>query len=79
MKFSIKDFYSKWDQTRKKLRIWHHLLKNLFMKNFLYGDNDSATLFEIPDINGMNTFVSKDRHLPIAVVGNCGILGYDNK
>lgn len=47
--------------------------------HFLYGDNDSATLFEIPDINGMNTFVSKDRHLPIAVVGNCGILGYDNK
>ena len=47
--------------------------------HFLYGDNDSATLFEIPDITGMNTFVSKDRHLPIAVVGNCGILGYDNK
>ena len=47
--------------------------------HFLYGDNDSATLFQIPDINGMNPFFSKDRHLPIAVVGNCGILGYDNK
>ena len=26
-KFSIKDFFSKYDQIRKKLRIWSHLLK----------------------------------------------------
>ena len=26
VKFSIKDFYSKCDQIRKKLRIWSHLL-----------------------------------------------------
>ena len=27
MKFSIKDFFSKWDQIRWKLRNWSHLLK----------------------------------------------------
>ena len=27
MKFSIKDFYSKRDQKRNKLRIWSHILK----------------------------------------------------
>ena len=27
MEFSIKDFFSKCDQIRRKLRIWSHLLK----------------------------------------------------
>ena len=27
MKFSIKDFSSKYDQIRRKLRIWSHLLE----------------------------------------------------
>ena len=27
MKFPIKDFFSKYDQIRRKLRIWSHLLK----------------------------------------------------
>ena len=27
MKFSIKDFFSKWEQFRRKLQIWSHLLK----------------------------------------------------
>ena len=27
MKFSIKDFFSKYDQIRRKLWIWSHLLK----------------------------------------------------
>ena len=27
MKFSIKDFFSKRDQSRRKLRMWSHLLK----------------------------------------------------
>ena len=34
MKFSIKDFFSKRDQIRRKLRIWSHLLKKTLMKNF---------------------------------------------
>ena len=34
MKFSIKDFFSKCDQIRRKLRIWSYLLKKSLMENF---------------------------------------------
>ena len=36
MKFSIKDFFSKCDQIRRKLRIWSHLLKKPFMEKFIF-------------------------------------------
>ena len=36
MKFSIKDFLSKCDQIRRKLRIWLHLLKKSLMENFIF-------------------------------------------
>ena len=36
MRFSIKDFFSKCDQTRRKLRIWSHLLKKSLMENFIF-------------------------------------------
>ena len=36
MKFSIKDFFSKCDQTRSFLRIWSHLLKKSLMENFIF-------------------------------------------
>ena len=36
MKFSIKNFFSKWEQIRRKLRIWSHLLKKSLMKNFIF-------------------------------------------
>ena len=36
MKFSINDFYSKFEQIPKKLRIWSHLLKKSSMKNFIF-------------------------------------------
>ena len=36
MKVSIKDFSSKCDQMRRKLRIWSHLLKKSLMKNFIF-------------------------------------------
>ena len=32
MKFSIKDFFKKCDQIRRKLRIWSHLLKKTLME-----------------------------------------------
>ena len=35
MKFSIKDFFSKRDQTRSFLQIWSHLLKKSLMENFI--------------------------------------------
>ena len=33
---SIKDFFSKCDQIRRKLQIWSHLLKKSLMKNFIF-------------------------------------------
>ena len=34
MKFSIKDFFSKYDQFCSFMQIWSHLLKKSFMENF---------------------------------------------
>ena len=36
MKFSSKDFFSKCDQIRQKLRIWSHLLKMFLMENVIF-------------------------------------------
>ena len=36
MKFSIKDFFHKCDQTRNFLRIWSHLLKKSLMEKFIF-------------------------------------------
>ena len=36
MKFSIKDFFSKFDQIPSFLRIWSHLLKKSLMENFIF-------------------------------------------
>ena len=36
MKFSIKYFFSKYDQIRSSLRIWSHLLKKSFIENFIF-------------------------------------------
>ena len=36
MKFSIKDFFSKYDQICRKLRIWSHLLKKSLTENFIF-------------------------------------------
>ena len=36
VKFPIKDFFSKCDQIRRKLRIWSHLLKKSLLENFIF-------------------------------------------
>ena len=36
MKFSIKDFFSKYDQIRSFLRFWSHLLKKSLMESFIF-------------------------------------------
>ena len=36
MKFPIKNFFSKCDQIRSKLRIWSHLMKKSLMGNFIF-------------------------------------------
>ena len=45
MNFPIEDFFSKCDQTRRKLRIWSHLMKKSLMENFLFlrSDNPQAS------------------------------------
>ena len=35
MNFSIKDFFSRYNQIRRKLRIWSHILKKSIMENFI--------------------------------------------
>ena len=36
IKFSIKDFFSKYHQIRRKLRIWSYLLNKSLMENFFF-------------------------------------------
>ena len=36
MKFSIKDFFSKRDQIRRKLRIWSHLMTKSLKESFIF-------------------------------------------
>ena len=36
MNFSIKDFFSKYDQIRSYLQIWSHLLKKSLMENIIF-------------------------------------------
>ena len=36
MKFSIKEFFNKCDQIRRKQRIWSHLMKKSLMENFIF-------------------------------------------
>ena len=35
MKFSIKDFFGKYDQIHRKPRIWTHLVKKCLKENFI--------------------------------------------
>ena len=36
MKFSITDFFRKYDQILRELRMWSHLLKKSVMENFIF-------------------------------------------
>ena len=36
MKLSMKDYFSKYDQISRKLRIWSHLLMKSIIKNFVF-------------------------------------------
>ena len=40
MKFSIKDFFCKCDEIRRKLQIWSHVLKKSLMENFIFRANN---------------------------------------
>ena len=54
MKFSIDDFFSKFDQTLRKPRIWSHLLKKSLMENFIF-----CAVRAFPDDEYRHTFQLK--------------------
>ena len=47
MKFSIKNFFSKFDQICSFLRIWSHLLKRSLMENFIFCAVCQTTLVKL--------------------------------
>ena len=51
MKFSIEDFFSKYEQIQRKLQIWSHLLKKSLMENFLFCAviDELISMFELKD------------------------------
>ena len=51
MKFSIKNFFSKCDQIRRKLQIWSHLLKKSLMENFIFCALSKINHYLTPDQN----------------------------
>ena len=63
-KFSIKDFFSKCDQIRRKLRIWSHLLQKSLMENFIFcvseRGNPSLNIREGACYQGFTNVVIRD-------------------
>ena len=41
MKFSITDFFNKYDQFRSFRRIWSYLMKESLMENFIFREVDN--------------------------------------
>ena len=63
MKSPIKDFFSKCDQIRRKLRIWSHLLKKSLMENFIFCAVDIAAKREVTLFSFMNSdMVKPEKH-----------------
>ena len=54
MKFSTKDFFSKCDQIRRKLRMWSQLMNNSLVENFIFVQWISADS-EIKDVQQVTT------------------------
>ena len=52
MKFSIKYFFRKCDQFRRKLRIWSHLLKKSLIENFIFCAVTIPTLMDV-ELDGL--------------------------
>ena len=61
MKSSIKDFFRKCDQIRRKLRIWWHLLKKSLMEYFIFCALDPVNVRFISS-NMFDNAVTKDYH-----------------
>ena len=59
MKFSIKDFFSKCDQIRRKLQIWSHLLNKSLMENLIFCAVQAAYLQRCYNWSPLQTTSSK--------------------
>ena len=55
MKFHIKDFFSKCDLIRRKLRIWSHFLKKSLMENLIFCAIVSFTKNSTPPMSRSRT------------------------
>ena len=44
MNFSIKDFLIKYNQIRRKLQIWSHLLEKSLLQNFIFCEVNTVIL-----------------------------------
>ena len=65
MKFSIRDFFSKCDQIRRKLRIWSHSMKKSLMENLIFCTvMQKIHPFMHPSIQ---TFIHKDTYIHIDI------------
>ena len=65
MKLSVKEFFSKYEQILRKLRIWSHLLKKSLLENFIFllngrrrgsfplSNNYSEDVFALKDFLGL--------------------------
>ena len=71
MKFSIKTFFGKSDQIRRKLLIWSHLLKKSLMENFILVQYE-ISLFQHITKNepGISCEKNNETMLSAAVQGN---------
>ena len=53
--FFFKDFFSKCDQIRRKLRIWSHLMKKFLIENFIF----RAVMVNFQFTNGFTQTISR--------------------
>ena len=74
VKFSIKGFFSKCDQIRRKLRIWSHLLKKSLVENFLFCAVLDICIFILGITNTLEKLLKKT--LPSRKFQNKYILGF---
>ena len=84
MKFSINDFFSKYDQIRRKLRIWSHLLKKSLAENFIFcavrlviGGKAGKETTESSKLEFLLTFSANNFALSEAEGNDAGLLDWE--
>ena len=78
MKFSNKDFFSKCDLIRRKLRIWSRLLKKSLMENFFFLWVVHLVNAEDKSCHDHNTVSNKFNHKLAKIYRNINFLTKEN-